>query len=209
MWVDCSLKLQKYRTAAKSTGSGNRRPKLASWFCHSLSDWEQVVWPFSASFADEDSNSADHTQLMWSYMSYCNCGEDHLQLSLLSSLIPRSPSVRSLSIHTHTHTHTVCSSPLDPTSSRFDLIPFLSFTSKLLMERIVHLLFAPFQSHVYLCYSNGAVHQNHPEPPFCVKPNFKGLMGYNFSAAIDPFLTPLFWNTALSGFFLVPLATLS
>lgn len=41
MGIDWSLKLQKYSIAAKSTGSGNRRPRLVGWFCHLLGDCEQ------------------------------------------------------------------------------------------------------------------------------------------------------------------------
>lgn len=134
---------------------------------------------------------------MRSYVSYCSCGTDRLQLSLLSSWIPPSPAVHSLS-----YTRTVCSSPLAPTPSGFDLIPLLSFASKLLMERIVHLLFGPFQTDVYLCYSNGTVHQNHPGAPFCVQVSFKGLMGYNFSGAIDTFLTPYSETQLFLGSFL-------
>lgn len=63
MWSNCKPKLQKYSTAAESTGSGNRRPKFAFWFCHLLTDREQVFWPSSTSFfspVDEDSDGADH-----------------------------------------------------------------------------------------------------------------------------------------------------
>lgn len=76
MGLGWNLKLQKHSKAAKRTGSGNGRPRFASWFCHLLTEWLWTgFWPFCASLfssGDEDSNSTDHMQLMWSYMSYYN-----------------------------------------------------------------------------------------------------------------------------------------
>lgn len=164
MGLGWNLKLQKHSKAAKRTGSGNRRPRFASWFCHLLTErlWKGF-WPFSSGY--EDSISTDHMQLMWSYMSYHNAERPTCDCPFLyhgsPPLYPFIPLA---------YTHAVCGGSLEKESliqhpPSFDLIPFLSFTSKLL-GRIVHLLFDPLQSNTYLCYSNETVHQNHHDLHF-------------------------------------------
>lgn len=60
--------------SSSSTGSGNRKPRFASWICHLLPVWSWTCfWPFFALFSSPRDEVGVLTTWTWySEVSYCN-----------------------------------------------------------------------------------------------------------------------------------------
>lgn len=166
MVLGWNLKLQKHSTAAKHMGCGKGRLKFASWFCHLLAEWLWTgFWLFCASLfssGNEGSNSTNHIQLMWSYMSYynaerlpCDCPFSYHRSPPLHQFIPSA------------YTHAVCGGSLEKVSLVKHPPVLTLFLFSHLHQNSWEVLIHSSQTLIF-CYSNETAHQHHPWPPFCL-----------------------------------------